>query len=164
MGRGPRQTVPGIAGQRTSRFTAPIAVFLSLLSGVARAQNGTESPFAPGGPLEPWSGGDQPHAHQANAPRLSPELAALFERKFTHSAIWLEGHAGLGAPIGNVGVALDLQPVQFLAVTVGTGRSFDGAQYMIAPRARLRFWPFPTLTFPRTITYFPTPRASAHPM
>jgi hypothetical protein len=68
-------------------------------------------------------------------PVLSDGLAV--SKPAPNSALHLDGHLGLGAPIGNLGLAVDAQPIRFFSLCLGAGISLDGPQFTVAPRLRL---------------------------
>jgi len=48
-----------------------------------------------------------------------------------------EAQVGVAAPIGNLGLALDILPASYLAVNVGLGTSIYGRQFEVMPRYRI---------------------------
>jgi hypothetical protein len=66
-------------------------------------------------------------------------LLAAPARATEPKPIAVEGQAGLGgAPLGTLGIALDLSPLPELAVNGGVGLGFTGIQFAASGRGRLR--------------------------
>lgn len=116
----------------------------------ASAQQAASSPFGPGGPLQPWRNPvpqasqpapltSSPQPIRSNAPPCPPNQSGS-RYDMDAPAIMAEAHLGLGTPLGNAGVALDLAPVSLFAINVGIGKSLDGTQFAVTPRLRFRFW------------------------
>lgn len=71
-----------------------------------------------------------------------PPRSGLFG-EFPDRAIWLEGHVGAAAPLGVFALALDVQPVSWLALNVGAGLGLESLTWSAMPRLRLRAWKAP---------------------
>jgi hypothetical protein len=52
----------------------------------------------------------------------------------------IEGHVGLGAPLGLAGLAVDVTPHPWFSLNAGVGRGVDGLQLAAMLRVRPLFW------------------------
>ena len=80
-----------------------------------------------------------PSVAWAASPEDNPALVAPPNR--WQKPFALEGHLGLGTPLGFAGVALDVTPMSWVSLNLGVGQGADGAQY--AGMARVRLAPTP---------------------
>jgi hypothetical protein len=72
-------------------------------------------------------------------PPESPDLAAAAPASVSpwRKPFAIEGHVGLGTPLGLIGVALDMTPMPWVSFNLGLGEGVDGTQYEAMARVRV---------------------------
>ena len=74
-------------------------------------------------------------------PEATPAAATALPPSRWQKPVALEGHLGVGTPLGLVGVALDVTPVRWVSLNLGVGHRTEGTQF--AAMTRARFSPTP---------------------
>ena len=70
-------------------------------------------------------------------PEATPAAATALPPSRWQKPVALEGHFGVGIPLGLPGVALDVTPVRWVSLSLGVGHRTEGTQFAAMTRARL---------------------------